>query len=115
MRPVLILLAALALSQTACVSLYVPSIQQGNVLTASTIAELKVGMTRRQVRFVLGTPLIADPFHQDRWDYYYYYKPNSDKGPAHNEHLVILFHNDQVSKIERTGVPAANGAASSKG
>ncbi len=115
MRPVLILLAALTLSQTACISLYVPSIQQGNVLTASAIDELKVGMTRRQVSYVLGTPLIADPFHQDRWDYYYYYKPNSDKGPAHNEHLVILFHDDQVSKIERSGVPATNAGASGKG
>ena len=44
-------------------------IQQGNYVTQDMVAKLKPGMTRSQVRFALGTPLIADPFHPDRWDY----------------------------------------------
>jgi outer membrane protein assembly factor BamE len=112
MRPYLVVLAALLLTQTACVSLYVPSLSQGNVLTADSVAEVKIGMTRRQVRFVLGTPLIADPFHLDRWDYYYLYKPNSEAGKPRKEHLIVLFRNDQVSKLIRKGMPAAKVADS---
>ena len=44
-------------------------VQQGNYLDAEVIAKLKPGMTRSQVRFLLGTPLITDPFHPERWDY----------------------------------------------
>lgn len=46
-------------------------IQQGNVVTAEQFAQLKLGMTREQVRFLLGTPLLTDIFHDTRWDYYY--------------------------------------------
>ncbi len=56
---------------TACKGFYRPEVQQGNVVTQEMVDQLKIGMSRRQVRFVLGTPLIEDPFHQDRWDYYY--------------------------------------------
>jgi len=115
MRPYLAILAALLLTQTACVSLYVPALDQGNVLTADAVAKVKIGMTRRQVQFVLGTPLIADPFHLERWDYYYYYKPNSESGKPHNEHLIVLFKNDQVVKLIRKGIPAAKLADSTAG
>lgn len=50
---------------------YKMDIQQGNSLDQSQLAKLKPGMTRSQVRFVMGTPLVADPFHLDRWDYLY--------------------------------------------
>ena len=51
---------------------YKIDVQQGNFLDQEMVAKLKPGMTRSQVRFLLGTPLIADPFHPDRWDYVYY-------------------------------------------
>ncbi|GMR19527.1 MAG: hypothetical protein BMS9Abin36_0122 [Gammaproteobacteria bacterium] len=51
--------------------LYVPDVQQGNVITQDMVDKLKPGMTPRQVRFVLGSPLVTDPFHQQRWDYYF--------------------------------------------
>ncbi|MFQ5760576.1 MAG: outer membrane protein assembly factor BamE, partial [Acidiferrobacterales bacterium] len=54
---------------TACFNIYRPEVQQGNVVTQEMVSQLKIGMSRRQVRFLLGTPLIEDPFHQDRWDY----------------------------------------------
>ncbi len=64
----------LALLLEACVRIYVPDVQQGNVVTQEMIDQLKAGMTRRQVQLVLGTPLVADPFHRERWDYYYSYR-----------------------------------------
>ncbi|HSQ05349.1 MAG TPA: outer membrane protein assembly factor BamE, partial [Burkholderiales bacterium] len=50
---------------------YKIDVQQGNYITQDMVAKLKPGMTRSQVRFILGTPLIADPFHAQRWDYLY--------------------------------------------
>ena len=64
-------LAALALTLGACV--YRIDIQQGNLLEAGDVDLLTVGMERGQVQFLLGTPMIHDPFHRDRWDYPYYY------------------------------------------
>ena len=62
----LILLALLS----GCV-LYKAEIQQGNVINPEMLDNLKLGMTKRQVVFLLGTPLITDPFHAQRWDYFY--------------------------------------------
>ncbi|RMG27455.1 MAG: outer membrane protein assembly factor BamE, partial [Gammaproteobacteria bacterium] len=50
-------------------------IQQGNVVTQEQIDQLRPGMTREQVRYLLGTPLVQDTFHPERWDYVYYFKP----------------------------------------
>jgi outer membrane protein assembly factor BamE len=62
----------LALSLAACsFRPYRLDIQQGNVVTVEQFAQLKVGMTPEQVRFLLGTPLLNDVFHANRWDYYY--------------------------------------------
>jgi outer membrane protein assembly factor BamE len=50
---------------------YKMDIQQGNFLDRNQLGKLKPGMTRSQVRFVMGSPLVVDPFHPDRWDYLY--------------------------------------------
>ncbi|MCC6534863.1 MAG: outer membrane protein assembly factor BamE [Burkholderiales bacterium] len=83
-------------------------IQQGNVVTQDMVAKLKPGMTRQQVRYVLGTPPIVDAFHQDRWDYVYYLS----KGGRVHEHrrLILLFEGDTLKRIEGDVVPAAEGA-----
>ena len=67
-------LAALAVSVglTGCV--YRMDIQQGNYLDGKAVSQLKVGMTRSQVRYLLGTPMVEDVFDTQRWDYIYYYK-----------------------------------------
>src|SRR5688572_9091823 len=65
------LLAAL-LALGACV--YRINIQQGNFLDPKALEQLQAGMTRSQVRFLLGTPMVADAFDPDRWDYVYYFK-----------------------------------------
>ncbi|MCZ0955245.1 MAG: outer membrane protein assembly factor BamE, partial [Rhodospirillaceae bacterium] len=64
-------LAVLLLAAGGCV--YRIDIQQGNLLEEDAIEQVELGMTRSQVQFLLGTPMIADSFHQDRWDYTYYF------------------------------------------
>jgi outer membrane protein assembly factor BamE len=82
---------------------YKLDIQQGNVLERDKVAQLKVGMTKRQVRYLLGTPLIIDTFNQDRWDYFYSlkdYSPEHREGIFHQERLTIFFENGQLSKMD---------------
>ena len=64
-----ILLVAGSVLATGCV--YKMNIQQGNYLVAESVSQLKEGMTRSQVRFLLGTPMVPDAFDDSRWDYYY--------------------------------------------
>ena len=85
--------------------LYEPEIQQGNVVTQDMVDKLRPGMTPLQVRFVLGTPLVADPFHKDRWDYYYSLKPGRNK-PTQQRRLTVIFKDNQLATIE-TSPPAA--------
>jgi len=95
-RGSLIVLAALAL--TACV--YRIDIQQGNLLDEKAINQVDLGMTRSQVQFLLGTPMVSDSFHRDRWDYAYYYR----RGRSHDADrrwVVVYFENDRVQRIER--------------
>lgn len=78
-------------------------IQQGNAVTQEMVSKLKPGMTRAQVRFVLGTPLIVDAFRTDRWDYVYYYdKPNT---PRVYRHLVVVFKGDRLERFEGDALP----------
>lgn len=88
---------ALALSLTACGGTkwgfpYRADIQQGNWITANQVARLEQGMTREQVRFILGTPTLQDVFRANRWDYPYYNKPGY--GAADNRHFTVWFEND---------------------
>ncbi|MGH8663437.1 MAG: outer membrane protein assembly factor BamE, partial [Burkholderiales bacterium] len=81
-------------------------IQQGNVVTQEMVAKLKPGMTRQQVRFVMGTPPIADAFHQNRWDYVYYL--NQGGQVVAHRRLVLLFDGDTLKRIEGDVVPMAD-------
>jgi outer membrane protein assembly factor BamE len=92
----LIALASLALA--ACV--YRIDIQQGNLLDEEDINQVDLGMTRSQVQFLLGTPMIADSFHRDRWDYAYYYRRGRSPDAA-RRWVVVYFENDRVQRIER--------------
>lgn len=73
-------------------------IQQGNVITQETVDQLKPGMTKRQVRFTLGTPLISDVFHADRWDYVYRMEPG--KGEIEQKRITVRFKGDALVGIE---------------
>jgi len=98
----LLLVAALT---TACMSVYRPEVQQGNAVTPEMLEKLKLGMTRSQVRFVLGTPLIQDPFHPDRWDYFFYRK-QSDQKKAEEHRVTVYFDKDALVRVEGDIVPS---------
>jgi len=78
-------------------------VQQGNAVDPEKVAQLEIGMTKEQVEFLMGTPLIADPFHPERWDYIFFLIP--DYGPTQQRHLVVYFDNDRVSVIDNQSVP----------
>jgi outer membrane protein assembly factor BamE len=95
-------LAATFAATSGCV--YRMNIQQGNFLEARTVNQLQPGMTRSQVRYLLGTPMVPDAFDKERWDYLYYFK----KGRLHKpeeRHLIVYFKEDKVDKFERNNVP----------
>ena len=73
-------------------------IQQGNVIEQEQVDQLKPGMTKRQVRFLLGTPLVADAFHDQRWDYLYSLKPG--RGEMERRRLTLHFEADTLSRLE---------------
>lgn len=73
---------------------------QGNLIEDKYLDQVEVGMTRNQVRFLLGTPMIDDPFHENRWDYVYYLTIGRDKAFI-KKWVSILFVNNKVSNIDR--------------
>ena len=95
----LVLLATLL---SGCV--YRMNVQQGNYLEGKTVDQLQVGMTRTQVRYLLGTPIIPEEFDHERWDYVYYYKGGRWKKPQ-ERHLAVYFKDDKVTRFERDNVP----------
>lgn len=99
MRYIFMVSIALAAALLAGCAVYKAEIQQGNVVTQEMIDKLKPGMTRGQVRYVLGTPLISDPFHQERWDYYYFLK-KANETAADTQRLSIIFKNDVLATVQ---------------
>ena len=98
------LLGVLALLLAGCISIYSPEVQQGNVVGPEMVERLKPGMTRSQVRAILGTPLVSDPFHPDRWDYVYSYRP-SREAPAEQGRLTVVFQGDALVRLEGGATP----------
>ena len=106
----LVLALSIALAASGCLKIYSPEVQQGNIVNQEMIDKLKPGMTRAQVRFVLGTPLVVDPFHSDRWDYVYFYKP-SHNGAPETRRLTVIFDGDALARMEGDVVADAPAAA----
>lgn len=90
-----LLCVSLALSG-GCV--YRANIAQGNLIKQEDLDQAEVGMTRNQIRFLLGTPMIDDPFHKDRWDYVYYLKIGR-KDASYKRWVSIFFEEDRVGQI----------------
>jgi outer membrane protein assembly factor BamE len=80
-------------------------IQQGNFLDTEDIDRIAVGMTRVQVRSLLGTPMVADPFQNTRWDYVYYLKKGRWQKPQQRHFIVFFDSTDKVAKIDRPTAP----------
>lgn len=110
------LLAAILLAAPAGCSVpqmvtpYRMEIQQGNFISQSMVAQLKPGMTREQVRFVLGTPLLVDPFRANRWDYVFSRTPENSR-ELEQRRITVFF--DKEGLLERVAgdVVAANAEA----
>lgn len=79
-------------------------IQQGNYIDQAMVAKLKPEMTRSQVRFILGTPLIADAFHPNRWDYVYLTGKAKNVQTRHK--ITVVFDGDKLKRVEGDIVPA---------
>jgi len=99
MRRILITIFTTTLLLTGC-SVYKIDVQQGNTLEAEKVAQLKTGMNKQQVQFLLGTPMLKDPFHPARWDYIYTFTPGSKEMRKH--HLTLYFDNDALVTIDKS-------------
>ncbi len=75
-------------------------VQQGNLLDDKAIDAIKPGMTRSQVRFLLGTPIVEDSFHRNRWDYVYYLR-NGRSRREEKRWLIVTFADDKVTEIRK--------------
>ena len=104
--PSLVVLGLLA-SLSAC-SYFTPyriDVRQGNFVSQTMLAQLSPGMTQEQVRYIMGSPLLVDPFHKDRWDYVYRLSPGY--GPLEQRHVTVLFQDGKLSRLEGDVVAAS--------
>jgi len=79
---------------------YRANIAQGNLIKQEDLDQAEVGMTRNQIRFLLGSPMVDDPFHKDRWDYVYYLKLGRDDA-LQKRWVSVFFTDDRVSEIRK--------------
>jgi outer membrane protein assembly factor BamE len=101
--------ALLVIAGSGCV--YRQDIQQGNLLDREQVDQVEVGMTRSQVRFLLGTPMVIDSFDSNRWDYIYSLQRGHSR-KIQRRHLVVWFEGDKVTRIEELiPVPAKDSPA----
>ena len=91
--------AAMLLAVTGSACVYRMDIQQGNLLDAEQVEQLEIGMTRSQVRFLLGTPMVVDSFDTGRWDYVYSLRRGHSR-KVERRHLVVWFDGDTVARID---------------
>ena len=116
--PARVLLLAGAALLPACKSVDVPKvpgvtpyrmvIQQGNFVSQEMVSQLKLGMTKEQVRYVLGTPLVTDIFHADRWDYVFYRELADGKREQRN--LSVIFEKDKLARVLGDLLPSEGAA-----
>lgn len=83
---------------TSYLTPYKIDVRQGNMVTQEMVAQLRPGMSREQVRFILGTPLVADIFHADRWDYVYRFQPG--RGEVQQRRLVVFFEDNKLARVD---------------
>ncbi|MGH8456098.1 MAG: outer membrane protein assembly factor BamE [Stenotrophobium sp.] len=99
------LIAVLTLSLGACQLVYKLPTRQGNVIEQKQLDQLQLGMTRDQVKFLVGTPVASSPFRPDRWDYVGYYR--SPRGEVSERTVSLFFDGNKLSKME--GIQLASG------
>jgi outer membrane protein assembly factor BamE len=100
-------------SVTSAITPYRMDIRQGNMVTQEMVAQLKPGMTKEQVRFALGTPLVADVFHADRWDYVYRFKPG--RGETQQRRITVVFEDGKLARVSGDVVANEPGQSAAAG
>jgi outer membrane protein assembly factor BamE len=90
----------LGMGALACGCVYRINIQQGNFLDQAAVEQVKPGMTRSQVRYLLGTPMVSDPFNKERWDYIYYLKKGRSRH-VDSRRVTVYFEADKVAKLDK--------------
>ncbi len=92
-------LAIIVVTLSACFpAVFRPDLDQGNLIDQEKLAEVEIGMEPRQVRRLLGTPLLTDTFTRNRWDYYYSLRQGKVTEVHH--HITVFFENGRVSAIK---------------
>jgi len=92
-------------SWTEAITPYRITIEQGNALTSEAVAQLKLGMTQDQVRYLLGTPLLTDVFHRNRWDYVFSYR-RGHHDFVKERHLTVYFDHGKLTRFEGDAMPS---------
>lgn len=100
--PLILAITCCALFISACAE-WLPEphkldLQQGNTIKLEQLEAIEIGMTKADVRKIMGSPLLSDPFHDQRWDYIYRFIPN--KGFTRKSLLTLFFENDELVKID---------------
>lgn len=112
-QSIILLLTCAALSACSKVSLpskdnvpfvYRIDVQQGNVVTQEMLAQLEYGMDKKKVEFIMGSPIISDTFHSNRWDYVYTYRDGHQT--AEQRRVTLFFRNELLAKVEGDVVKA---------
>ena len=111
LKPLLLVCATLLIACNNVGSMDFPGvykigIAQGNIITQEMVDQLRPGMTKRQVIFVMGTPLVRDPYHQDRWDYIYNFQPGG--GIRGQERVSVFFIDDGLVSFTGDFVPTGS-------
>ena len=106
------LVVSLSLLTAACgfFTPYRMEIQQGNYVTQQMAAQLKPGLTRDQVRFVMGTPLVTDIFHEERWDYVFV-RQRANSQEVEHRRIAVFFEDGKLKRVDGDILAAAPGKA----
>ena len=96
--PLLVLLLISLVFSSGCI--YRANMSQGNLIKQEDLDQVEIGMTHNQVRFLLGTPMINDPFHVDRWDYVYYLRIGREDA-GFKRWVTVLFEEGEVIEIRK--------------
>ena len=104
---ILLLLGGCGVPRVPGITPYKPEIQQGNYVSQEMMAQIKPGMTREQVRFILGTPLLTDIFHGDRWDYVYWRE--AVNGRREERRVALFFVDGKLDRMQGDIVSPAAG------
>jgi len=92
------------LSLCACITPYHVEVVQGNFVSKEQVQSLRPGMTRNQIREILGTPLITSPFHSDRWEYAFTIRRAGTQ--PQQRRLTVFFKVDQFDRVEGDDLPS---------